>query len=413
MRTFFRAVLPAVCVAALLANGWPPPPSAADDGPPAGAEIDKLIAQLGSASFAVREAATEQLKQREEAIPALRRALKSPDAEVARRAAAILNHLAAKQKKRAFDRLVAAAKNGQVDLAVEILVRQKEWDDEDACWQVLFELAGRLTDLEQKEFGTISLQPDKPGGPGRELPIRDFRRYRENMHPKIVAGSRLSRRDLREIGPRAALLRAEEIDAGNTLLASFLVSCGPVQVRSVCGQSVIFTGTSVEWEGDLAYALVVCDGDFKMRGSFKDSLLIARGDVTCFDFVRNSRIIASGGVHLAREVNAGLILVRDTKVKEKEAKPLGFVTFFDPAQVGIKVAKADGGLRVQEAVRGKPFARAGVRTDDLLVGIDGAAVADPTVFRRLLRAKVAVEGELALKLRRGEQTLELRVPCKD
>jgi hypothetical protein len=33
--------------------------------------------------------------------------------------------------------------------------------------------------------------------------------------------------------------------------------------------------------------------------------------------------------------------------------------------------------------------------------------------RRLLRAKVAVEGELTVKLRRGEQTLELRVPCKD
>ncbi len=60
---------------------------AGDAAPPVGASererIDRWITQLGDDDFDVREAATQALKGREEAAPALHKALQSPDAEVA------------------------------------------------------------------------------------------------------------------------------------------------------------------------------------------------------------------------------------------------------------------------------------------------------------------------------------------
>jgi hypothetical protein len=400
MRTFLRGPLLVIGLALVLGVGWPGQRCGADPQPLAGTEIDKLIAQLGSESFAVREAATNQLQNREDAIPALRRALKSSDAEVARRAAIILDFFVQREKKRALAHLIALGKEGRVDQAVEKLVRRKQWDNEDACWQVMAELAGRLSDLEKKEFGTVSL---RPANPNEELPARDFRRYREKMRPTVLSGSRVTWREL--LGHRF-VVRAEAIDTDVGKFTSFLASSVTAKIQSL-DRSVLFAGDSVEVKGGGQF-LIVCDGDVTANGYVRDSLIIARGDVHCTDPVINSRIITSGSVHLER---GGKLL--DTKVKEKERNPLGFVTFFDPAKIGISVEKADGGLRVQEAAKDKPFTRAGVRAGDLVVALDGAAVTDPEVFRRLLRAKVASEGELAVKLRRGEQTLELRVPCKD
>jgi hypothetical protein len=401
MKNAVNILLLAAGLGALLGTGSGLQPGRADEPFPGGDEIEKLIAQLGSKSFEVREAAAQRLQQREEAIPALRKALKSSDGEVARRAAGILDFFVRQEKKRAFAKLAALAKDGQVDQAVEKLVRRKEWDDEDACWQVLAELAGRLTDLEKKEFGTVSLQTVE----GREVPARDFRRYREKMQPKVLSGSRLSWRDL--LGPRF-VVRAEEIETGNPQTASLLATSGVAKTSNL-SHSALFAGGSVDVSG-VSDALIVCDGDVTVHADVRNSLIIARGDIHlhCPDTI-NSRIITSGRVYL--ELKSSRLI--DTKVKEREAKPLGFVTFFDPAKIGISIEKADGGLRVKEAARDKPFARAGLRADDLLTAVNGDTVKDPEVFRRLLRAKLAVEGEMVFKVRRGEQTLELRVPCKD
>jgi hypothetical protein len=397
MRNFWTIPLPVVCVAAVLGLGWGLQRAGAQADLLTGTEIDKLIAQLGSDPFEVREAATQKLKQHEEAIPALQQALKSSDGEVARRAAVILDFFALQEKKRAFAKLAALGKAGRVDQAVEKLVRRKEWDDEDACWQVLAELAGRLTDLEQKQFGKVSLQP------AAEVPARDFRRYRENMRPHFRAGSHLSPRDLMDT---RFVVRAVQLQTDVHKIASLLAAASRAKTP-ILDRSVLFAGDSVE-VANVDNSLIVCDGEVTAQGCITNSLIIARGDIHCFDLVENSRIITAGSLRLD-----GFGKLTGTKVKEKEAKPLDFVTFFDPAQVGIKVEKADSGLRVKEAAKDKLFARAGLRADDLVVAVDGDTVKDPEVFRRLLRAKLAVDGEMALKVRRGEQTLELHVLCKD
>src|SRR5262245_61500856 len=88
-------------------------PSAAHDAkerPPAGdrkADIKQWIVQLASRDFRVREAAQRRLLDREDAIPALRQALSSSDAEVRRRVTEVLDGFARKTAQRALDRLVA------------------------------------------------------------------------------------------------------------------------------------------------------------------------------------------------------------------------------------------------------------------------------------------------------------------
>src|SRR5262249_25610290 len=77
-----------------------------------------------------------------------------------------------------------------------------------------------------------------------------------------------------------------------------------------------------------------------------DSLVIARGTVRC-SAAANSRIISCGEIR-CKEPKA----VKESKLVEHEPKPLGFVTFFDTADVGLKVESADGGARVKSAEKG-------------------------------------------------------------
>ncbi len=368
---------------------------------PAGGEqgIDELIAQLGSQDFSLREAAKRRLMEREDAIPALRRACKSADAEVARRAQDILDALSRNGEERDFARLADLAKRGAVDQAIERFVRREKWHDEPACWQVIADLEGKLNDLERKTFGSVSM------GPGYKIRVtdKDARGFVSQQDLKIVA----SRPASQEMWKGRAVLRAEEIAKGEEIALSLFALSGNIKVHHI-DDCAVFAGGSIEAD-DISNALIVCDGDVTvLYGALKRSLVIARGTVRCERVIENARIISCGEVKYKRAE-----WVVNSKIVEKEAKPLGFVTFFDPAEVGIKVEKADGGARVKEAAQGKRFAAAGLRAGDLITALDGDAVKDAESFRRLLRARLAVDADMVLKVRRGEQTIPLRVPGKE
>lgn len=172
--------------------------------------------------------------------------------------------------------------------------------------------------------------------------------------------------------------------------------------------AVLFAGGSVDFLGSVANSLIVCDGDFTVQGPIYNCLIIARGTIRCDHDVRDSRLISCGKVQFKHPQR-----VYESKVVEKEPKPLGFVQFFDPTDAGITVEKADRGVRVKEAGKGKPFAKAGLRAGDLVTALDGEAVKDAEGFRRLLRAKLAVEGTMTFKVRRGDKAVEIPVPHKD
>jgi hypothetical protein len=384
------------CLAAALCAAPATSPCSAGEPAAGEREIDQLIAQLGSDSFEAREAATRKLMEREDAIPALRKALKSSDAEVAHRAGQILDALARKENERAFARFADLAKNGAADQAVERFVRRARWNDEKACWKALADLANRLTELERKTYGKASL-PDY-----KALTREDFSQFLRECNLTAVA----PRGAAPEQGERHLVLRAEEIAPGADIMFTLLALSGGAKVRGV-NRSIIFAGGSVEAGHTASGSLILCDGDVT-ADYFINSLVIARGTIHCRSSALNSRLISCGEVRYKDAKD-----LRDTKVVEKEAKPLGLVTFFDPAQVGITVEAAEGGVKVKSAEKGKPFAAAGLRAGDLVVALDGTAAKDAESFRRLLRAKVAAGGEMAFKVRRGEEAVEIRVPWKE
>jgi hypothetical protein len=360
-------------------------------------DIAHLIAQLGSESFEARETATRRLKERDDAVAALRRVLKSGDAEVTRRAKEILDALARRENERAFTALAGAAERGAVDQAVERFVRRARWDDEASCWRVMAGLADKLTDLERETYKKASL-PAYDKITERELPIR-----LKSFRLKTTG----ARGDSPTFWEHRIVLRAEEVLNGNSIQSCLFAVSGSAKMDNIIS-TVLFTGGSVDFAGHVARSLIVCDGDFTAQSDISYCLIIARGTIRCDGDVRDSRLISCGKIDLKQPAR-----VYDSKVLEKEAKPLGLITFFDPADVGIKVESAEGGVRVKEAEKGKPFAAAGLRADDLVTALDGEAVKDAESFRRLLRAKLAVEGTTTFTVRRGDKTVEVAVTHKD
>lgn len=364
---------------------------------PTGKTVEELIRDLGSDQFAVREEAERQLQDREEAASALRQALRSPDAEVARRAARVLDALAKRASRRAADELAALAKAGALDQAVERLVAREKWDDEDACWQALAEAAHRLAGLGERAWGKGAIfMPEKVRS--SEIFSGDFSKYLKAMRPRRIA----ARQALVPKSEYFVVVRGEEVSAPDGFMKSFIAASARLRTAAF-GHCVVLAGGSVEAEG-AADSVIVCDGDFTARGGISRSVVVARGAVT-FDATRDSVIVTVGPSGIPKKVDVSRSVIR-----ENEPTPLGFVKFFDPADAGITVEAAEGGVRVKEVAVGKPFARAGLRAGDLITGVDDAVVVSPESFRRLLRRKLAEGKETLFKVRRAHQAVAITVP---
>ncbi|HEX5269280.1 MAG TPA: PDZ domain-containing protein, partial [Gemmataceae bacterium] len=305
-----------------------------------------------------------------------------------------------REEKRAIAAFAELAKGGAIDCAVEKFVRRDRWEDETACWKVLADLEDKLTDLERQAYGK----------PSRRQPDRRLKHNSANMAELAHAaglppdGAGRGTLHLWEKENRW-VLRAEEVQKGKRFFDFLVALSGGAFIRGEFAYCAIFSCGSIACNG-VDDSLIVCDGDFTAQGHVSSSLVIARGTISCGGGVTGSRLISCGQVRLKYPQ-----AVTGSKVVEKEPRPLGFVKFFDPADVGITVEPADGGARVKSAEKGKPFAEAGVRAGDLITAVNGQAVKDAESFRRLLRASLAVDGETVLKVRRDKQVSEVRVPA--
>ena len=431
-----------------------PLPATAEE-PPA---VGELIRRLGDSSFKKREAAERELLKREDAAPALRKALKNADPETARHIKAILEEFARRDDRRALKRLAAHAKKGEVDRAVELLVRRPGWGaEEDAAWQVFAEVAGKLLDAEKKEFGKIGIEkvakPADPGGAGppgppggakalweqrvwerqASLPFRDFVRYKKFSLPafasvkpteedrRAVFAPVWNKEDSKKGVPpwpvtltaRNLVLsrfghfvvRGHDVHAEQRCASSCFACTGRFRADDLIYLSGIFALGSVEVKG-LNKSVVVCAGDVTVHQRMTDCIIVAGGKVTCPNVVGDCVIVAEGRVVIPKHAAEGNI------IRENQAKPLGVVTFFDPSQAGITVETAEGGVRVKALAEGKPFARAGLKAGDVISALDSEAIKDSESFRRLLRRKLAEEKDAVFKVRRGEKTLEVSVRFK-
>ncbi len=396
-----RRVLP-ILVACVGAALWMLPSAQCGQGDePALSEPEaaRLVRDLASGDFKVREAATRRLLEYEAPPPALRAALQSGDAEVARRAGRIIQEITQREENAALGKLADLARRGEVDRFIELLARRPKWHDEDPCWQAVAELNRKLLDLAKKKYRL----PNIPWDNGKS--VGDFRRYyTRDLRPKMVVARRA---DLK--GPDHFVVRAEHITAKHVLLG-LLVSSRGTRVHSA-DDSIILAGGPVEVQ-DMSGPLLVCAGDVKC-GDVSRCLLIARGDVRISGIAKDCVIITAGSVQfLPNKVWDGKVPRRqNVEIKEHEPNPLGFVKWFDPAGVGVTVEPGEGGVRVKAAA--KDFAAAGLRAGDLISALDGEAVKSPDDFRLLLRSKLADGGKMALAVRRAGQDLKILVRCKD
>jgi hypothetical protein len=361
-------------------------------------DLKELIAQLGNERFEIREAATRRLRAREDAIAALQEAVKSGDAEVARRAREILDWFARRQKERAFAAFVDATKQGAVDDAIERLARRAQWDDENLCWQTLADLGAKLAEIELQKFNKPTLNGVYMADDGW------LRTAQRQLRFKSAAGTRTAI----ALWQKRLVLRAEEITEGQLVDHALFAIAGNVKLRHLTN-SVLYANGSIDIDGYIGRSVIVCDGEVSGTGDISSSLIIARGKVNCNNsLVRRSHII-SGAEVVARHPE----WLEDSKLQAKQPKPLAFVTFFDPAKAGITVELAEGGVRVKAVEQNKPFAKSGLRADDLVSALDGDAVKDAETFRRVLRGKLAVDGTTLFKVRRGKETLDIPVAHRD
>jgi hypothetical protein len=395
MRALLTLALPLLLIASLLIS-LPIYPTLLAHMQQPQQELDDLIRQLGDPAFQKREAATAKLMQRRDAVPALKIAATSNDAEVAHRARKLLGSIDAKW---ALPELKTLAKQGKVDQAVEKLVRAEKWGDEIAAWQVMADLAARLCELEKEAYGKTCFPKNE------RRPVGDIRRFLaepDGATIKMLSDSR----EARKSGWVRLALRAQAVPEKLAVRVSYLAVSGDADANHI-GSSVIFAGGSVRTNG-AQKALVVCDGDFSVKGIIDDCLIIARGDVHIdkpATIIGRSHVISSRRVHIAEEGEISSL----SEVNENQPNPLGFVRFFDPAVIGFNVEKSESGVKVKDAPKEKPFGAAGLRPGDIILTLDGKEPKDPETFRRLLRPKVVENEEMLFRVRRGNKTLEIKV----
>jgi hypothetical protein len=351
------------CLGLLLSS---PGPGGEPEKPPS---VDSLVRLLGSEDFQTREEASRQLRDRDDAVPALRAALDSPDPEVSHRADDLLQALEHRYAQRALRRGAALLEEGTVDEGVERLVRWRQADADGLGETAVLRLFGKLLELETKQFQRNRLPalnryaPYRPGG-------EDFRRAEElpwkNLYGIILSSGHVH---ASKAEPR------------------LLLACGPCEIEIVhCG-------------------VIVCDGDYTGR-ELDGCLLIANGDVNCAKGAGNT-ILAAGSVRIQ-----GIPGALPNIIREHEKNALGFVRFFDPARVGLVTDPDAKDVRLKDVRRGTPFAAAGLRAGDIVLAIGGKDTPDREGFRRLLRRGMA-EGEVRFSIRRDGKTLELTAWPRD
>jgi hypothetical protein len=391
--------------------------------------IVRLIEDLSSDRFEVRDAATCVLKDQIETIPALREARKSIDLEVRRRVEDILQAL---ERKRAFRRLGKAKALGQAGRVVEVADRlalaAKYNVAGEEGWESLTQFADQVITCMEPYF--------RPGSPLRrnpDFPAGEFRQFvkrvksKEIAEPKIeidtdsetpgnfkgIAGGSF----IKETGGKL-LLRGEEVSLmgrspGLGLCTGMIAASGDVQIIDAM-DSVIIAGGNIKSASFLSNCILICDGDVEfLSPPILKNLIVARGKVTCKQGQLRNCVIQSGRT-------LRLLDGKTIDLKDGTPDPLAFVKFFELADVGLIAADAPAGekpdaegVRLQDVSKKSPFAT-GLRRDDVVTAIEEKKTPTKETFRRVLRRKRAEGGPIiTFTVRRAGKTLEVPIAVKD
>src|SRR4051794_16692588 len=120
-----RSLVLALCVGAALG-------ASAAGQPPAAADLERLIEQLGSPKFAEREAASRQLAALDEVPAALQKATGSPTLEVARRAKEAVKQIQRGAQERKVRQMLADVNRRGLDAFIDQMALTKGFATEDS-----------------------------------------------------------------------------------------------------------------------------------------------------------------------------------------------------------------------------------------------------------------------------------------
>jgi hypothetical protein len=331
------------------------------------ASVEQLIDRLGSGDFETRDAARRALLERPDALPALRRALHSDDAEIRRAVAMILEEFQARDRKLQVKRALDFLDKSEVDTFVD-LVTSLELPLEDEIWQAMCAYVKKVADAAGRRNLLPAIREITENKASRDCSLdKGVKQYQSFSEWRLVA-QELTKREM---------------------FKKCLVVCkGDVEAEISLEHTILFTNGDFIRKSNVLWNSVV----------IADSTRSIDGHLSCFVITRGK---------------GGMVVLNSRVDVEREPKVRALVKFFDPTQVGIEAAEGKGGVRVTKVHGGKPFAVAGVKEDDVVTAIDGTAADSPESFRRLLRAKRAKGGDFVLKLRRGDQTKDFTIHLQD
>jgi hypothetical protein len=286
---------------------------------PADADLDALIKKLGSANFQQRQMASDALKKRGDAVPALREAMRSGDLEMRRRAGEVVRYLDRRELK-------AAVKEGRVERVIEILAAWQNGEHEDEAWDATRSLVKTLVDLHKK----------KGGGD-----IKGAVEKSANVVPRVLFAQRVTEATEAEEGTGIFwFVRGSEVDIDilrprtgprNSLWRDRSIMVGARTVRMFAGGSnILFAGGDVEINGEgIGSSVIVSGGDVTLNCESCCLLVIGRGKVTINQRLRVGRIIA--GKSISFEVDP-----ENCTISENALNPLGFIRWSDPPKEKAK-----------------------------------------------------------------------------
>lgn len=345
-------------------------------------EIERLIDQLGSKRYNLREQATKKLSEMDEALPVLVRARASMDLEMSRRADLIITAL----KQRRLRALLAKGKEAEIDLLLDELFASKGTPHDD-CWGVALQIAREMVTWAHTN-----------GGEKIRLPDHDFLKSPCVVSQTIQLGWPQGPEDL-QIKKRV-FTRAVAVKFEFPAIQESLLLCHQ-KIRANCVDSIVFVNGNIERHpcsisptgqgvGAMSRCVNFCDGDIRIDRA-TECLLVATGEIKI-----KSR-------------------ASDSVIVENAKNPFPFLKLFDLSTVGIEVGAADKGVLIKKVHEGKAFASGGILKGDVLLAIREAKdqpaieVTSPEGFRRQVRRLVAGNRFGFFQIQRAGKVLELVV----
>ena len=403
-----------LCLASLWLLAAAPPPARAA-APPfrrlRDAEVARLVAQLGSDSFSVREEASRVLRMHQEAEVALRLALGSPDQEVRRRANRLLKGYRLWRANRVREQFSALVAQGRAGEFIERAVVWRDMDGAEVSWPGAGDLAWRMYQLPHFVRGRSSSYRREED----YFPWGGYRRFRAFVRHTEFRGDVLKLKKEENF----CLACAERIESTDALCMSILVASSNIKVALV-NSCVLLANGPVE-VGPLPPSyrrnpnrspavhagVLIADGEVRIRGK-ASGIIIASGKIICEEPPEACTLISASEVEVPKGTRLGT-RPRETRITRNDPTLQGLVRFYSLASAGLGVRPSRRGLTVTALNSRKPFACAGVRAGDEILTVNGKIVRHPEALRVLLRRLAALGGMTELTIRRRDKVFPIHL----